>query len=88
MQSENFRRRKAQKTQIFYENEDFDHGTLKKQNADLNIERLYKSAIYVIFKNEQSINTKTYGNFLENGFWTPPPPSYQFCTWILNERRS
>ena len=23
------------------------------------------------------------GNFLENDFWTTPPPSYQFCTWIL-----
>ena len=31
------------------------------------------------------------GNFLESDFWTNapppgPPPSYQFCTWILNVR--
>ena len=23
------------------------------------------------------------GNFLVYDFWTHPPPSYQFCTWIL-----
>ena len=48
--------------------------------------------MYVIFKNEQSINTKTYGNFLENDFWTPPPPLltilYMDLKWkkILNVR--
>ena len=26
------------------------------------------------------------GNFLVYDFWTPRPPSYQFCTWILNVR--
>ena len=30
------------------------------------------------------VNKKKNGIFLENDFWTLPP-SYQFCTWILQK---